>query len=155
MNLVLLRNAVRLNKKRKLRKGWRRVVQTLAAAVVFCTTYVLILPAITMQETPVCGYEAYVHLDECYGQPQAELTGCGLATEATVVHLHGDLCWNADGELICALEEKLSIIMTTVAIHRRRFWPASRLMNTADLYPAGTYPYRRMLSSGRGRALCD
>ena len=106
MKNVLLQKAVKLNKDRKMRKGWQTVVRTLAAGVVFCTTYVLILPAITMEEAPVCGFEAHVHGDACYAQPQAELNGCGLAADAVIVHQHSDLCRNAGGELICTLEER-------------------------------------------------
>lgn len=106
MKKDLLRRAINMNRNRKYRKGWQTVVRTLAAGVVFCTTYVLILPAITMQENPVCGFEAHEHTDACYSQPQAELTGCNLAADAVIVHQHGDLCRNAAGDLICTLPEK-------------------------------------------------
>lgn len=105
MKNVLLQKAGKLYKNRKLRKGWQTVVRTLAAGVVFCTTYVLILPAITMEEVPACGFEEHVHSEACYAQPQAELTACGLAADAVVVHQHSELCSDADGNLICPLPE--------------------------------------------------
>ena len=49
----------------KGRKRWQKVVTCMAAVVVFCTTYALILPAITMEDT-YCGMEEHVHSDACY-----------------------------------------------------------------------------------------
>lgn len=106
MKNVLLQRAVKLNKNRRLRKGWQIVVRTLAAGVVFCTTYVLILPAITMQEAPICGYDEHIHSDACYVQPQAKLTNCGIGADAVVIHQHSDLCCDEAGNLICALPEQ-------------------------------------------------
>ena len=105
MRKDMLQQATKLNQKRKRRKGWKSLVRTLALGVVFCTTYVLILPAITMQEEAVCGYEAHTHAQECYSQPKAQFLGCGIPAEAIVVHQHSDLCRNEAGELICPLEE--------------------------------------------------
>lgn len=36
------------------KKKWRRVVTALSCIVVFCTTYALILPAVTMSQQPFC-----------------------------------------------------------------------------------------------------
>ena len=105
MRKDMLQQATKLNEKRRRRKGWKSLVRTLALGVVFCTTYVLILPAITMQEEAVCGYEAHTHAQECYSQPQAQFLGCGIPAEAVVVHRHGDLCRNEAGVLTCPLEE--------------------------------------------------
>ena len=105
MKKDLLRRAVSLNKKRKYRKGWKTLVRTLALGVVFCTTYVLILPAITMQEDTACGIEAHVHTDACYSQPQTQFLGCGNPADAIVVHRHNELCRNEAGELVCPLVE--------------------------------------------------
>ncbi len=53
------------------RKIWQRVVTVLACFVVFCTTYALILPAITMETTAdpnaiYCGAEGHTHGEDCY-----------------------------------------------------------------------------------------
>ena len=48
------------------RKRWVKVVSAMAAVVVFCTTYALILPAITMEKDPVCGLEEHQHDETCY-----------------------------------------------------------------------------------------
>ena len=37
------------------RKRWQKAVCGMAAVVVFCTTYALILPAITMSSDTICG----------------------------------------------------------------------------------------------------
>ena len=49
------------------KKRWHKVVSCLAAVVVFCTTYALILPAITMTEEYICGYaEEHTHDESCF-----------------------------------------------------------------------------------------
>ena len=49
-------------------RRWQKVVLALSCVVVFCTTYVLIMPAITMSEDTFCGIEEHVHSVEegCY-----------------------------------------------------------------------------------------
>ena len=47
-------------------KHWRRVVTAMACIVVFCTTYALILPAITATGDTYCGKEEHTHSEECY-----------------------------------------------------------------------------------------
>lgn len=54
------------NNKRKWRTRWKRIVSTLAAITVFCTTYALILPAITVNSETYCGLEEHEHTEECY-----------------------------------------------------------------------------------------
>ena len=51
------------------KKRWKRIVMVLSCIVVFCTTYALILPAITMTQAPDCGKEAHSHEDACYENP--------------------------------------------------------------------------------------
>ena len=59
---------------RKWKTRWKRIVSTLAAITVFCTTYALILPAITVSSDTYCGLEEHEHTEECY---ELELI-CGL-----------------------------------------------------------------------------
>lgn len=47
----------------KLEKHWRNVAKALAVIVVFCTTYMLILPAITMENELYCGLDEHQHTD--------------------------------------------------------------------------------------------
>lgn len=52
--------------KHKRRKRWYKIVSILASIVVFCTVYALILPAITMEKDPICGFEEHSHDQACY-----------------------------------------------------------------------------------------
>ena len=77
----ILKDKVRL-------KRWRKVMLCLSCIVVFCTVYVLILPAITLERKTICGQEEHVHTEECYsvdGQPI-----CGIEE-----HLHTETCYAA------------------------------------------------------------
>ena len=89
-----------LSKKRR-RRRWQKVVGALAAVVVFCTTYALILPAITEEHELVCGLEEHTHTETCYQETQRPI--CGL--EETEGHLHSDDCYIEEPVLLCGLEE--------------------------------------------------
>ncbi len=93
-----LHNAKKYAVRRKQHSIWRNIVTCVAAVVVFCTTYALILPAITMEYS--CGKEEHVHVDGCY-----KLT-CGL--EQTPGHFHDETCYDKEGKLICGQEEPQS-----------------------------------------------
>lgn len=86
-------------------KRWKRVVIVLACAVVFCTTYALILPALTMTDGTFCGKEAHLHTDECY----ETVLICGKdgaspdASAKPTGHVHTDEC--SEKKLICTKEE--------------------------------------------------
>lgn len=105
MNEKLLEQGEKYEKSRKHWKRWQKLVGALACIVVFCTTYALILPAITMERTAYCGYEEHTHGEECYTK---ELT-CGYpenpAAQPTVAHQHTDTCYTEEKELICGKEE--------------------------------------------------
>ena len=94
------------------RRRWRRAVSVLACAVVFCTTYALILPAITLSAEPKCGLEEHTHTEDCYetrlvcGQTEsdpapAEDSGDTQAPEsvpedaapAESAHVHTEACY--------------------------------------------------------------
>ena len=53
-------------KKNRNRKAWQKLVLILGCIVVFCTTYALILPAITMEQKAYCGHTEHIHTKECY-----------------------------------------------------------------------------------------
>ena len=83
-------------KARRLQKRWKKVVACLAVVVVFCTTYALILPAITMEKEP-CQIPEHTHSEECYTQ---------VASGTETVHTHNEDCYTWErGELICTEEE--------------------------------------------------
>ncbi len=95
-----LRSANEFAAQRKKRNIWRNVVTCIAAFVVFCTTYALILPAITMEKEDLsCGLEEHAHSSACY-----QLT-CGKQEVYSHTHTR-DNCYNSDGALICTLREQ-------------------------------------------------
>ncbi|WP_290140938.1 fibro-slime domain-containing protein [uncultured Dubosiella sp.] len=92
-----------MNNKRQQKRVWHRFVSILSCVVVFCTTYALILPAVTMERDDIvyyCGKEEHEHTDECYesqDEPQ-----CGLEeTEAVEGHTHTDDCYEVETVLTC------------------------------------------------------
>lgn len=91
---MLLNSAEFLNRQKK-KKIWIRVVIALACIVVFCTTYALILPALTMTGKTYCGAEEHKHSDSCY---TAEI----ICTES---HEHTDSCYKKT--LVCDKEEHI------------------------------------------------
>ena len=129
MRKKLLQEAEKYAKQNHRRRIWRKFVQVMACVVVFCTTYALILPAITMEKTWICGMEEHVHTDACYKKIdtlQSRKLICTYAsagghvhTEACeddsstficgkadfFVHSHDADCRNEDGELVCQLPE--------------------------------------------------
>lgn len=113
-------------KKNRRKSIWKRVVQILACVVVFCTTYALILPAITMEQKTFCGLEEHVHTQKCYREnPVASELICPLvegeiveselasvsdsdATVETITpHVHTEDCYAVPevAALTCELEE--------------------------------------------------
>lgn len=114
--------AKRFSKRRRFRHRWQRVVTCLAAVVVFCTTYALILPAITLTEEPICGCTEHVHDASCYQTPEPVIScalelhqhdaSCRDADNALVcgyadfaVHQHTGICYDSKGNLLCGLGE--------------------------------------------------
>ncbi len=77
--------AARFLREQRLQKRWRKIISVLAAAVVFCTTYALILPALTAERQTVCGMEEHVHTDECF---ENGVQVCGKEE-----HTHVDECF--------------------------------------------------------------
>ena len=81
-------------------RRWSKLVTVLACVVVFCTTYALILPAITMTSETYCGKEAHTHTEECY---ERELI-CTLGSDEDI-HEHTDACYEPQLVLACGQEE--------------------------------------------------
>ena len=81
-------------------RRWSKLVTVLACVVVFCTTYALILPAVTMTSETYCGKEAHTHTEECY---ERELI-CTLGSDEDI-HEHTDTCYEPQLVLACGQEE--------------------------------------------------
>ena len=127
MKYDVLRDAEKYTKVHKRKRLRHRVVTVLAGVVVFCTTYALILPAITLEKQ--CDIPEHTHTDACYAQVtsvekrvpvcSAETLGihrhtadcydtngnptCGYAD--FVVHSHDSRCYDEKGNLWCPLPE--------------------------------------------------
>ena len=86
----MLRKYQKANKNRSILNMFIRVM---ACFVVFCTTYALILPVITMEQKNLCGMKEHIHTDSCYAQE-------GMLKENTPKlickkeeHIHTDSCY--------------------------------------------------------------
>ena len=128
MKRDFLRQANEMNRTRKHRKSWQALVQTLALCVVFCTTYVLVLPAITIQEEPICGFAEHIHTEACSVRPQAELENCNIPQGAKVLHRHDEWCVDESGMLICSLPE------LAAHTHGEDCWTVSRVLNCTEAH---------------------
>lgn len=100
MNNDLQRQTEKIQIKSKKKKIWKRVVSILSCVVVFCTTYALILPAITMEHNVVyCGEEEHTHSEDCY---KIQLV-CDKTKEG---HEHSESCYEETRTLICGQTEE-------------------------------------------------
>lgn len=88
-------------KKQRRKRVWKRIVSVLGSLVVFCTTYALILPAITMSESTYCGNEEHSHDESCY----MEEVICGLIENDTNLHEHVAECYKSGEQIVCGLVE--------------------------------------------------
>lgn len=125
MDINLDRRAEGYRARHRRNRIWKKLVTALGCLVVFCTTYALILPAITMERETVCGLSEHVHTDSCYSRQRGALI-CTLAeseghthtdackgtkrvlsctTPESDGHTHGESCYDAEGVLTCTLPE--------------------------------------------------
>lgn len=95
----------KLNTTHKKKKRWQKVVQILAAIVVFCTTYAMILPAITWESTLICELEEHTHSDKCYKEVIIPETNELICTHEE--HEHTDECYEEIKTLICGFAEEV------------------------------------------------
>lgn len=89
----------------------KKIVSVLACIVVFCTTYALILPALTLERKQIvldCALSIHQHTDECYNEAGEQI--CGQAD--FVIHTHNESCYEDDGSLICPLTERTAHVHT-------------------------------------------
>lgn len=98
MDSSLLTRIKKYLKKHKKQKIWKRTVLALAIMVVFITTYMLILPAITMSKKPICGKEEHTHTEKCYKEKPIEKLLC---MDHLKIHQHTKDCYDKDNNLIC------------------------------------------------------
>lgn len=100
MKYDVLRDAEKYTKVHKRKRLRHRVVTVLAGVVVFCTTYALILPAITLEKQ--CGIPEHTHTDACYAQvTSVEKRVPVCSAETLKIHRHTADCCDADGNPTC------------------------------------------------------
>lgn len=106
-------------KQHKFNKRWKKVLLFLGVIVVFCTTYMLMLPAITLETETVCGITEHTHSDECYVAPDiivceiqehihsdecyADISDSSAETTKEIAqeHTHTEECYDVSGNIIC------------------------------------------------------
>ena len=86
-------------KQKRQHRAWNRIVAVLICVVVFVTTYMLILPAITMEQTAYCGFEEHKHSAACFEKRLV----CEL--EEDTPHIHSEACYQEQQILVCNQEE--------------------------------------------------
>ena len=105
MNESVLREAEMYASAHKRKRRWYQIVTCLAGVVVFCTTYALILPAITLEKQ--CDIPEHTHTDTCYTQVtcrEKQVPSCRVEADI-VVHKHNTACYDESGNFWCTLPE--------------------------------------------------
>lgn len=97
MNNKILHKAETYRKTHRKKQWLYRGLSVLAAGAVFCTTYALILPAITMEKEPTCGFTEHEHSAACFSENQV----IGTYSCLSDLHVHEDDCFDSDGNIIC------------------------------------------------------
>lgn len=100
MKYDVLRDAEKYTRVHKRKRLRHRVVTVLAGVVVFCTTYALILPAITLEKQ--CDIPEHTHTDACYAQvTSVEKRVPVCSAETLEIHRHTADCYDANGNPRC------------------------------------------------------
>ena len=100
MRYDVLRDAEKYTRVHKRKRLRHRVVTVLAGVVVFCTTYALILPAITLEKQ--CDIPEHTHTDACYAQVTSVEKRVPVCSAKTLeIHQHTADCYDADGNPRC------------------------------------------------------
>lgn len=102
----MIEQAAQFSRKRQRRRRRRKLVTCLGAAVVFCTTYALILPAITMESGYICGMAEHEHDETCFAVVEHEQISAALTCQPEA-HVHTDVCFDEHGRVICGLSDRL------------------------------------------------
>ena len=109
MNRKLMELAEKYVAKRKRRMRLLKTVTALALVVAICTSYVLMMPGLTMAAETYCGLEEHTHTADCYvdeltcliSEREAETVFTDIMRCSFEPHHHSSDCYNAQGELSC------------------------------------------------------
>ena len=156
----VLRNAEKYTKVHKRNRLWHRVVTVLAGVVVFCTTYALILPAITLEKQ--CDIPEHTHTDACYAQvTPVEKRVPVCSAETLGIHRHTPDCYDANGNLTCGYADFVVHSHDSTCYDEDGVWwcPLSEIkahQHTADCYaqPEGHTHAEGCYTSVRGNLVC-
>ena len=109
MNRKLMELAEKYVAQRKHRIRLLKTVTALALVVAICTSYVLMMPGLTMAAETYCGLEEHTHTADCYvdeltcliSEREAETVFTDIMRCSFEPHHHSSDCYNAQGELSC------------------------------------------------------
>ena len=109
MNRKLMELAERYVAQRKRQMRLFKTVTALALVVAICTSYVLMMPGLTMAAETYCGLEEHTHTADCYvdeltcliSEREAETVFTDIMRCSFEPHHHSSDCYNAQGELSC------------------------------------------------------
>lgn len=109
MNRKLMELAERYVAQRKRRMRLLKTVTALALVVAICTSYVLMMPGLTMAAETYCGLEEHTHTADCYvdeltcliSEREAETVFTDIMRCSFEPHRHSSDCYNAQGKLSC------------------------------------------------------
>ena len=109
MNRKLMELAERYVAQRKRRMRLFKTVTALALVVAICTSYVLMMPGLTMAAETYCGLEEHTHTADCYvdeltcliSEREAETVFTDIMRCSFEPHHHSSDCYNAQGKLSC------------------------------------------------------
>ena len=105
----IVRDAEKQMQRKRQKKRWKNIVKILAMVVVFCTTYALILPAITMEGS--CQLTEHVHQDSCYTKILSEKDTSNVEEILSCSeHEHTEACWKEEKVLTCGKEETEDVV---------------------------------------------
>ena len=107
MRKILLKEAEKYVKQNSRQRVWRKFVRVMACIVVFCTTYALILPAVTLEKEQ-CGLSEHTHSESCYEKVDPEpIVSLACTYESLGVHVHTSDCYDSDNNLLCGQADYL------------------------------------------------
>ena len=109
MNRKLMELAEKYVAQRKRRMRLFKTVTALALVVAICTSYVLMMPGLTMAAETYCGLEEHTHTADCYvdeltcliSEREAETVFTDIMRCSFEPHHHSSDCYNAQGKLSC------------------------------------------------------
>ena len=109
MNRKLMELAEKYVAQRKRRIRLLKTVTALALVVAICTSYVLMMPGLTMAAETYCGLEEHTHTADCYvdeltcliSEREAETVFTDIMRCSFEPHHHSSDCYNAQGKLSC------------------------------------------------------